>query len=258
MKRNGWELSLDVSEEAHIVVVDDDPEILDVVGEYLGEEGYRVSTVTSGADMRRILKEGPVDLVILDVRLAGENGFDLAQEIRQENDAGIIMLSRKDDVVDRVAGLEVGADDYIAKPFHLREVLARTRSVLRRRESGARESGAGTPETPTERSGNRYLFGRWQLDARSRILLSPDAEPVELSSGEFDLLLAFLKHPKQTLSRDRLLDLTRGVRAAQFDRSIDVQVGRLRRKIEADPPRPAIIKTVRGAGYKFSLDVELR
>jgi len=243
-----------VSDSLHILVVDDDPEILDIVRDYLGEEGFRVSAVASGAEMHQVLAAAPVDLVILDVRLAGENGFDLAKEIRQASDAGIIMLSRKDDVVDRVAGLEVGADDYIAKPFHLRELLARTRSVLRRRAAG---SDASEVETATEATATRYRFGGWELDQRSRVLLSPTAKPIELSSGEFDLLVAFLEHPKETLSRDRLLDLTRGVRAAQYDRSIDVQVGRLRRKIEIDPPRPAMIKTVRGAGYRFSLDVEL-
>lgn len=243
-----------MSDSLHILVVDDDPEILDIVRDYLGEEGFRVSAVASGAEMHQVLAAAPVDLVILDVRLAGENGFDLAKEIRQASDAGIIMLSRKDDVVDRVAGLEVGADDYIAKPFHLRELLARTRSVLRRRAAG---SDTSEVETATEATATRYRFGGWELDQRSRVLLSPAAKPIELSSGEFDLLVAFLEHPKETLSRDRLLDLTRGVRAAQYDRSIDVQVGRLRRKIEIDPPRPAMIKTVRGAGYRFSLDVEL-
>jgi len=245
-------LSSAVAEGAHILVVDDDPEILDVVREYLGDEGYRVSSAASGAEMRESLKGSDVDLVILDVRLSGENGFDLAKELRESSDAGIIMLSRKDDVVDRVAGLEIGADDYIAKPFHLRELLARTRSVLRRR-AGSTESANGSP---AEQPGSRYVFGGWQLDRRTRVLISPSSKPVELSSGEFDLLLAFLENPKEPLSRDRLLDLTRGVRAAQFDRSIDVQVGRLRRKIEANPPRPAMIKTVRGVGYKLSVDVK--
>lgn len=243
-----------MSGSAHVLVVDDDPEIRDVIKDYLAEEGYRVSPAATGAEMRQILGRSAVDLVILDVRLAGENGFDLARELRQKSDAGIIMLSRKDDVVDRVAGLEVGADDSIAKPFHLRELLARTRSVLRRRNAPAPPAEA----TPAVRVGTEYVFGGWRLDRRSRVLLSPSSRPVELSSGELDLLLAFLEHPKQTLSRDRLLDLTRGVRAARYDRSIDVQVGRLRRKIEADPPRPEIIKTVRGAGYRFALEVELR
>lgn len=243
-----------MTEGAHILVVDDDPEILDVVREYLGDEGYRVSSAASGAEMRESLKASGVDLVILDVRLSGENGFDLAKELRESSDAGIIMLSRKDDVVDRVAGLEIGADDYIAKPFHLRELLARTRSVLRRR-AGRSESTNGSP---VEQPGSRYVFGGWQLDRRSRVLISPSSKAVELSSGEFDLLLAFLENPKEPLSRDRLLDLTRGVRAAQFDRSIDVQVGRLRRKIEANPPRPEMIKTVRGVGYKLSVDVEVK
>lgn len=236
----------------HILVVDDDPEVRDVINEYLTEEGYRVSLTGDGQAMQKVLEQGPVDLVILDVRLPGEDGLTLAAELRRRTEAGIIMLSRKGELVDRVAGLEVGADDYVAKPFHLRELLARVRSVLRRREPPPAQEGSEAGGT----SAPRLRFAGFELDRHKRLLLSPDGKPVDLSAGEFDLLLAFLERPKRALSRDQLLDIARGRDAALFDRSIDVQVGRLRRKIEANPRRPELIKTVRGVGYMFDSDIQ--
>ena len=173
---------------------------------------------------------------------------------------GIVMISGKEDVVDRVAGLEVGADDYIVKPFHLRELLARIRSVLRRRDiSGNSPAGPAESQTALAGTGSRQLlcFSGWILDSEQRILTSPDGELPQLTGGEFDLLVAFASHPKRALTREQLLDYSRSRDAEAFDRSIDVQVGRLRRKIEQDPKRPALIKTVRNVGYMFGADVTL-
>lgn len=236
----------------HILVVDDDPDIRDVISEYLTTEGFRVSLAGDGETMQKVLQEGPVDLVILDVRLPGEDGLTLAAKLRQQSGAGIIMLSRKDDLADRVAGLEVGADDYVAKPFELRELLARLRSVLRRRNS----ADVPDPAKAREKPGRKLRFAGYELDRQARQLVSPHGEPIELSAGEFDLLLAFVEHPKRVLSRDQILDLAHSRDAALFDRSVDVQVGRLRRKIETNPKRPELIKTVRGVGYTFDMDVQ--
>lgn len=235
----------------HILVVDDDPEIREVIDDYLTEEGFRVSLAADGKAMREVLERGPVDLVILDVRLPDEDGLTLATKLRRSSQAGIIMLSRKDDLVDKVAGLEVGADDYVAKPFHLRELLARVRSVLRRRECDP-----ATPPAPTaEKPEPKLRFAGFELDRYKRLLIAPSGKPVDLSAGEFDLLIAFAEHSKRALSRDQILDRARGREAVPFDRSVDVQVGRLRRKIEANPRRPELIKTIRGVGYMFDIDV---
>ncbi len=235
----------------HVLVVDDDPEIRELVDDYLTEEGFRVSLAADGEAMHEVLKRESVNLVILDVRLPGEDGLTLAAKLRQNSQVGVIMLSRKDDLVDKVAGLEVGADDYVAKPFHLRELLARVRSVLRRRDCSAAPAPTGT----TQKVETKLRFAGFELDRHTRLLLAPSGEPVDLSAGEFDLLVAFLENPKRTLSRDQILDHASGREAAPFDRSIDVQVGRLRRKIEANPRRPELIKTVRGVGYMFDIDV---
>ena len=235
----------------HILVVDDDAEIRDLIQEYLSTEGFRVSQAADGSAMQAVLEQGPVDLVILDVRLPGDDGLTLAGRLRQEAQTGIIMLSRKNDLVDKVAGLEVGADDYVAKPFQLRELLARVRSVLRRRQPNVASTRAQT----SARSVVKYHFAGYELDRHKRLLLGTDGEPIELSAGEFDLLLTFLEHTKRALTRDQILDYAHGREAALFDRSIDVQVGRLRRKIEANPRRPELIKTIRGVGYMFDADV---
>jgi DNA-binding response OmpR family regulator len=234
----------------HIVVVDDDPEIRDIVAEYLGNEGFRVSSAADGAGMRRALANEKVDLILLDLRLPGEDGLSLLKELQLRPEIGVIILTGKDDVVDRVTGLELGADDYITKPFHLRELLARARSVLRRTpdsERSVRDKAAS--------GGDLARFAGWEFDRALRRLRSPGGEDVELTSGEFDLLTAFIEHPKRPLTRDQLLDLARGREAEAFDRSIDVMVGRLRRKLEIDPKRPEIIKTVHGVGYALAVDV---
>ena len=235
----------------HILVVDDQKEICEVIQQYLSSEGYRVSVAHDGTAMRKIFAEGPVDLVILDLMLPGEDGLTLARALREDSPVGIIILTGRGETVDRIIGLEMGADDYLPKPFHLRELLARVKSVLRR--SAAR--GTGQEKTAPGRS--RARFAGWQLDLSTRELVSPQGGEVRLTTGEFDLLAAFVTNANQVLSRDRLLDLARNREAGPFDRTIDVQVGRLRRKLEPDPEKPTIIKTVRGTGYIFTPTVEV-
>lgn len=238
----------------HILVVDDDPEIRGLVHEYLTEEGFRVSQAANGEAMYRILDKESVDLLILDVRLPDSDGLTLASELHWRQSVGILMLSSKNDLVDKVAGLEVGADDYVTKPFHLRELLARVRSVLRRRDM-VREDSQGH-RVPDEKTATTVRFGECVLDLDTRQLVRASGEEIHLSNGEFELLSAFLDNPKRVLSRDQLLDLARGRQAALYDRSIDVQVGRLRRKLENNPQQPKIIKTVHGAGYIFSAEIQ--
>jgi DNA-binding response OmpR family regulator len=236
---------------AHILIVDDDPGVRDVVSTYLSEEGFHVSAASGGPEMYAVLHQKPVDLVILDVKLPGESGFSLAAELRRRGTTGIVMLSGKGELVDRVAGLEIGADDYVAKPFHLRELLARVRSVLRRRQGEAASAPA-----PANHLSSEVRFAGFVLDRVTRQLVGPDGRNIDISAGEFELLLAFLARPRRPLTRDQLLDLAHGRTATQLDRSIDVQVGRLRRKIEANPRRPELITTIRGVGYMFAADVE--
>jgi len=238
-----------MSDNAHILVVDDQQEICDVVQEYLTGESYRVSIAHDGAGMRRVLGQSAVDLVILDLMLPGEDGLTLARSLRSESGIGIIILTGRGETVDRIIGLEMGADDYLPKPFHLRELLARVKSVLRRVQS---RSGDGPLHARS-----RARFAGWNLDLSSRELLAPSGEEVRLTTGEFDLLAAFVNNANQVLSRDRLLDLARNREAGPFDRTIDVQVGRLRRKLEDDPQNPSMIKTVRGSGYIFTPPVEM-
>jgi two-component system, OmpR family, response regulator len=234
---------------SHILIVDDQKEICDVVREYLTGEGYRVSTASDGAGMRRVMAQGPVELVILDLMLPGEDGLTLARSLREDSpNVGIIILTGRGETVDRIIGLEMGADDYLPKPFHLRELLARVKSVLRRASSRAEERASAR---------SKARFAGWDLDLSSRELHSPSGREVRLTTGEFDLLAAFVSNANQVLSRDRLLDLARNREAGPFDRTIDVQVGRLRRKLEENPQKPTLIKTVRGSGYIFTPSVEL-
>lgn len=237
-----------LSDNGHILVVDDQKDVCDVVAEYLTGEGYRVSTAQSGDEMRRVLAQSPADLVILDLMLPGEDGLALARALRSESQMGIVIVTGRGELVDRIIGLEMGADDYLPKPFNLRELLARVKSVLRRVQS------AGEARPAPQRQ--RVRFAGWELDLASRELTSPSGEPVRLTTGEFDLLAVFVNNPNQILSRTRLLDLARSREAGPFDRTIDVQVGRLRRKIEEDPQNPSMIKTVRGGGYTFAPLVE--
>jgi two-component system, OmpR family, response regulator len=235
--------------KGHVLVVDDQQEICDLVHGYLTEEGFRVSIANNGADLRDAMARSKIDLVILDLLLGGEDGLQLARELRDSRpEIGIVILTGRGETVDRVIGLEMGADDYLPKPFHLRELLARVRSVMRRAASRTAEK-SGAPR-------RRVRFVDWMLDVSSRELLSPSGEDVRLTTGEFELLAALVNHPNQVLSRDRLLDLSRHREAGPFDRTIDVQVGRLRRKLEEDPKTPTILKTVRGGGYIFTPSVD--
>jgi two-component system, OmpR family, response regulator len=233
----------------HILVVDDQKEICEVVQQYLSSEGYRVSVAHDGTGMRKVIGQDPVDLVILDLMLPGEDGLTLARQLREDSTVGIIILTGRSETVDRIIGLEMGADDYLPKPFHLRELLARVKSVLRRASSRAQmEKPAGARA--------RARFAGWHLDLATRELVSPEGGEVRLTTGEFDLLAAFVNNANEVLTRDRLLDLARNRESGPFDRTIDVQVGRLRRKLEPDPENPTIIKTVRGTGYIFTPSVD--
>jgi len=235
----------------HILLVDTEEETLDTLRAYLGEEGFEVSLARDGDEMRHAMARSPVHLVILDVRLAHDDGLFLAGELRRSSDAGIIILTRKDELADRVAGLEIGADDYIAKPVHMRELLARVRSVLRRRDhSSSHVNGA-----PTGVSRPIARFGRFRLDPSARTLSDLDGNEIELTTGELNLLLAFVDNPRSVLSRNQLMDHLHGGEIEAFDRSIDVQVGRLRRKIESNPRHPELITTIRGVGYMLDCDV---
>jgi two-component system OmpR family response regulator len=231
-----------------VLVVDDDLRLRDLLQRYLTEQGFAVSSVSDAAGMDRILGRERFDLLVLDLMLPGEDGLTLARQLRETSNVGILILTGRGETVDRIIGLEMGADDYLPKPFHLRELLARVKSVLRR--VSARDS-----EKPKSRS--KAKFAGWNLDLATRELLSPKGDEVRLTTGEFDLLAAFVNNANQVLSRDRLLDLARNREAGPFDRTIDVQVGRLRRKLEEDPERPTIIKTVRGTGYIFTPQVEV-
>src|SRR4029077_16771057 len=211
------------------------------------QEGYRVSLAADGAAMRAQLSAQPIDVVLLDVVVPGEDGLTLAREVRGSSDVGIIMLTGRGDVLDRIVGLEVGADDYIAKPFHLREVLARVKSVLRRREPSTMPSGTADEV---------IRFEGWRLDVVRRQLVSPTGEDVALTTGEFDLLAALARHPGRVFGREALMDLTRGRSLEAFDRSIDAQVARLRKKIEADPKNPMLVKSIRNVGYVFTGKVD--
>ena len=229
----------------HILVVDDDREIRDLLNRFLVKHGLRVSTARDGIEMTRILDGAAIDLVVLDLMLPGEDGLSLCRKLRSTTNLPVIMLTAMGEDTDRIVGLEMGADDYLPKPFNPRELLARIKAVLRRVQS----LPAASPK------GDTAKFDGWVLDLGSRRLTSPQGEEVELSTGEYDLLLAFATHPRRVLSRDQLLDLARGRTAAPFDRSVDIQVMRLRRKIEADPKEPRLIKTVRGGGYMFAAEV---
>ncbi|NIX75049.1 response regulator [Microvirga terricola] len=234
------------SEIPHILVVDDDARIRQMLEHYLSDEGLRVTTADGGAAMRVALHKDNPDIILLDLILPGDDGLALAQEIRQRlPEAGIIMLTGRNDPVDLVVGLEVGADDCIAKPFHLREVLARIRSLLRRVHSAK-----------GEKAGNQVLsFEGWSLDPGRRRLTGADGREVALTSGEFDLLHAFAKHPQRVLKREQLMDMTKGREWDPLGRSIDAQIVRLRKKVEADPKKPALIKSVRSVGYVFAATV---
>ena len=226
--------------ETRVLVVDDDPAVRRMLAEYLSAHGYEVRQAESGAAMRAELERGAPAVVLLDIGLPGEDGLTLARYLRERHDVAIIMVTGAGDVVDRVAGLEVGADDYIAKPFDPRELRARIKSVLRRLE-----------RKDPSKSKTSVSVGRCLLDLKSRALSDAKGRDIPITAMEFDLLKALVEHPNQVLTRDRLLTLTRNREWEPFDRSIDIRITRLRRKLEQDPARPRAIKTVRGAGYMF-------
>jgi len=230
---------------AAILIVEDDRDLSEMLRQYLNGHGFRTAVAGSGAQARRLLGGNDFDLVLLDLMLPDATGLDLARELRvgPEPAPGIIMLTGQGEPADRIVGLEVGADDYLVKPVELRELLARVRSVLRR--VGRAAAQAPPPE-------GVVAFDGWRLDRRARKLFAPDGREVQLTTGEYELLLVFVDRPQHVLDRDRLLDLTRGRERDPFDRSVDVLVGRLRRKIEPDAKHPTIITTVRGAGYMFA------
>jgi len=231
-----------------VLIVDDDPSVRAMIAEYLTENGYEALQADSGDAMREALAARVPDVVLLDVRLGREDGLTLARYLRERYDIGIIMVTAAGDVVDRVVGLEVGADDYIAKPFDPRELRARLRSVMRRVQAPA---ATRSDEASGARGAQHVAVGSCVLDLASHRLLGPDRAEIALTSMEFDLLKVFVEHPNQVLSRDQLLNFTRNRDWQPFDRSIDIRIARLRRKIETDPDRPALIKTVRNAGYMY-------
>ncbi|HEX3142087.1 MAG TPA: response regulator transcription factor [Rhizobacter sp.] len=232
----------------HLAIVDDDTDITTLLGNYLSAQGFRVSRLHSGRDLMGLMATDPPKLVLLDLGLPGEDGLVIARQLREHWRCGLVIVTGRGDAVDKVVGLEIGADDYVTKPFDLRELLARIKAVLRRMEPAPQPAAALAPPAPPT---DRLCFDGWTLHTAARRLENPRGEVVALTSGEFDLLKVLASHPGRVLSRDFLLGHTRGREAAPFDRTIDVQIGRLRKKIEADSEDPQIIKSVRSAGYVF-------
>jgi len=233
----------------HILIVDDDPEICHLLRDYLEKNGFRATAVSNGKALWRTLDDKQIDLVVLDLMLPGEDGLELCRNLRARFDIPILILSALGEETDRIIGLEMGADDYLPKPFNPRELLARVKVILRR----TRSLPGTTAETETR---SRLLFAEWKLDLITRNLVSPAGVVVPLSAGEFRLLRVFLEHPKRVLTRDQLLELTQGREALAFDRSIDVLVGRLRRHLGENAREPRIIQTARGAGYILAAEVQ--
>jgi two-component system OmpR family response regulator len=233
---------------AHILVVDDDREIRNLLSKFLTKNGFRVSLAADGREMRRVLAEAKIDLIVLDLMLPGESGLTLCGQLRATTSTPIIMLTAVSEETDRIIGLEMGADDYLPKPFNPRELLARIRAILRRTEDRAAVAVSASGESDPV-----FTFDGWKLHPARRQLLDPAGHQVELTGGEFDLLVTLVERPQRVLSRDRLLDLTKGRAASLFDRSIDVQIGRLRRKLETTVTGAGgLIATVRGGGYMFT------
>lgn len=236
-----------MSEKPHILVVDDHRDIRDALARYLEKNGMRVTTAADARAMDAAMKAGHFHLVVLDVMMPGEDGLSVCRRLRADGDLPILMLTALGEETDRVVGLEMGADDYIAKPFSPRELLARIKAILRRSQSNRTEGGA--------LAGHRVAFDRWMLDTDRRTLLNEQGEEFSLTTAEFRLLTVFLERPRFVLSRAQLLDLTGGRQSQVFDRAIDNQISRLRRKLEKDPSNPELITTVWGGGYSLSADV---
>lgn len=236
--------------KTHVLIVDDDQRIRTMLVRFLGDHGLRVSQAGNGQQMFNLCENGRIDVVVLDIMLPGEDGLSLCRRLRAQSAVPIIMLTAMNADTDRIIGLEIGADDYVVKPFNPRELLARIRAVTRRLNAAS---------TNAERRSNApFAFNGWSLDPSRRTLTSPEGALTDLTSGEFDLLLAFLEHPQRTLTRDQLLDLAHGRSSQAYDRSIDVQISRLRRKIEPNPQEPVMIKTIRNEGYFFTATVARR
>ncbi len=242
--------------EQHVAVVDDEPGITRLLATYLAGNGFRVTELSRGSALEELMRTDPPDLVLLDIGLAGEDGLVIARRLREHWTTSIILVTGRSDPVDKVVGLEIGADDYVTKPFDLRELLARIKAVLRRSSlevpPGVASAEKVRPSVPTAqaRSG-RYLFDGWALEMSGRRLFTPAGAEINLTTGEFNLLLVFVAHGGRVLSRDFLLGSSCGRESAPFDRAVDVLVSRLRKKIELNPGRPEILKSVRGAGYLF-------
>jgi len=236
-----------------ILIVDDEPEVRTLLREYFALEGYGVSEAGDGVEMRAHLEQHPVTLITLDINLPGEDGFELAREIRAKRNIPIIMISGKHDPVDRIVGLELGADDYITKPFQLREVLARVRAVLRRYQD---HSSPGIPASPAVAHEKQYRFEGYVLTPNRRELARAGGQVIDVTAAEFNMLTMFVERPARVLTRDNIMDRLKGHDWSPLDRSIDTLVARLRKKIEANPDRPRLIKTVRAVGYVFAAEVE--
>ena len=239
---------MSTARQSHILVVDDDRHIRTMLSRYLNDHGLRVTMADGGEQMMELFAGHQFDVVVLDVMMPGDDGFTLCQRLRARSHVPIILLTARDTETDRVIGLELGADDYVAKPFNPRELLARIRAMLRR------ATMIPVPETAGKQT--RFRFSGWTLDLTKRALTSPRGTRVDLTTGEFDLLTALAQHPQHVLSRDQLLDLVHGRSNLNIDRSIDVQISRLRRKIEDNPQEPLLIRTVRNGGYFFAAEVE--
>jgi two-component system OmpR family response regulator len=233
-----------MSTQPHILVVDDHQEIRALVQRFLNDHGYRVSTAANGSEMKKSLKDAAIDLIVLDLMMPGEDGLTLCRNLRAESNIPVIMLTAMGEETDRIIGLEMGADDYLAKPFNPRELLARIKAVLRRMSA--------IPQQPLEPPPEELSFLGWTLLPAARELIDPEQTLVPLSTAEFTLLMAFATRPGRVLSRDQLLDLARGREARAFDRAIDTLVSRLRKKLRDQSRTPQIIKTVRGGGYLFA------
>jgi len=239
---------MSTARQSHILVVDDDRHIRTMLARYLSDHGLRVTMADGGRQMMEMFSGHQFDVVVLDVMMPGDDGFTLCQRLRAQSHVPIILLTARDTETDRVVGLELGADDYVAKPFNPRELLARIRAMLRR------STMASAPTAGANQA--RLRFAGWTLDLTKRALTSPRGTRVDLTTGEFDLLTALAQHPQHVLSRDQLLDLVHGRSNLNIDRSVDVQISRLRRKIEENPQEPQLIRTVRNGGYFFAADVE--
>lgn len=236
-----------MTQKPHILLVDDERSIRDPLSSFLQKNGYRVTAAADAEAARKALSANAIDLLILDIMMPGEDGLSLCRHVREKGELPIILLTARSEETDRIVGLEMGADDYVVKPFSPRELVARIKTILRR--AGA---GAARDTVPPARA---FVFGEWALNTDDWTLTGPDGVAIPLSTADYRLLLAFLERPRQVLTRDQLLDLTQGREANPFDRAIDNQISRLRRKIEPDPKNPSLIKTVWGGGYMLSTDV---